>query len=344
MSIGSIGSTSAYSSAYTSSSRKSSDSKELQEKLFKSIDTDGDGSITSSELTNALGSNSSDSSAVTDLMSALDGNGDGSITSSELSDAMKALQSQLETSFGPPPPPPGARASSCWAPGTPSRTTADAEPPTRTGDADADADGTAEAEADADADADGTTDAVISDCVLDGVVGTDVVTCSGTGDFDTASVGTGKSVTVTDITLGGADNGNYTVSTSYPAATGDIDPLTLTVSPDDQTITYGDATDTAFFTFGVTGFLDGEGVDDESYVAPECGAAYDAGDPAGRYTISCSGGSMDNYVFEYNTATLTVEAFDVPADAVAALADAAGVRHPRPRPTDRGRGSRTATT
>ena len=58
MSIGSIGSTSAYSSAYTSSSRKSSDSKELQEKLFKSIDTDGDGSITSSELTNALDSNS----------------------------------------------------------------------------------------------------------------------------------------------------------------------------------------------------------------------------------------------------------------------------------------------
>ncbi|MFZ9628401.1 MAG: YDG domain-containing protein [Ilumatobacteraceae bacterium] len=165
-------------------------------------------------------------------------------------------------------------------------------------------------------DYDGTTDATISDCVLDGVIDGDVVTCSGTGDFVDAGAGTGKDVTVTDITLGGDDNGNYTVSTSYPSATGDIDPLTLTVTPDDQTITYGDSTDAALFTFGVTGFLDGEGTGDASYVAPECGAAYTAGDPAGRYTITCSGGSMDNYEFDYDTATLTVEAFEIPADAV----------------------------
>ncbi|MGA0895614.1 MAG: YDG domain-containing protein, partial [Ilumatobacteraceae bacterium] len=165
-------------------------------------------------------------------------------------------------------------------------------------------------------DYDGTTDATISDCVLDGVIDGDVVTCSGTGDFVDAGAGTGKDVTVTDITLGGDDNGNYTVSTSYPSATGDIDPLTLTVTPDDQTITYGDSTDAALFTFGVTGFLDGEGTGDASYVAPECGAAYTAGDPAGRYTITCAGGSMDNYEFDYDTATLTVEAFEIPADAV----------------------------
>src|SRR6185503_4902170 len=40
---------------------------------------------------------------------------------------------------------------------------------------------------------DGTSSAAIS-CTLTGVVGSDVVACVGTGSFDTASVGSGKTV------------------------------------------------------------------------------------------------------------------------------------------------------
>ena len=45
------------------------------------------------------------------------------------------------------------------------------------------------------------------------MIGDDVVTCSAAAaTFDTATVGTGKTVTVTGITLGGAAAGNYTLA------------------------------------------------------------------------------------------------------------------------------------
>jgi hypothetical protein len=50
---------------------------------------------------------------------------------------------------------------------------------------------------------------------LRGVIGADVVSIRSSGssaDFDSASVGAGKPVTVRGVTLGGADAGNYTVS------------------------------------------------------------------------------------------------------------------------------------
>ena len=66
MSIGSIGSTSAYTSTYASSTRtQKSDAKEMQEKLFASIDSDGNGSIDANELATALDAESTDDSAVT---------------------------------------------------------------------------------------------------------------------------------------------------------------------------------------------------------------------------------------------------------------------------------------
>lgn len=164
---------------------------------------------------------------------------------------------------------------------------------------------------------DGTTDANVASCTLDGVIGSDVVSCTGDATFDDANAGTSKAVTVDTLTLEGADNGNYTLDTDYPAATGDITPVTLTVTPDDQTITYGDPVPAAgFFTFNVNGFVNGESTSAGSYIAPECTTDYVAGDPAGSYDITCTGGSMDNYEFAYDTATLTVDPLAVPSDAV----------------------------
>src|ERR1019366_2323387 len=50
---------------------------------------------------------------------------------------------------------------------------------------------------------DGTTIAALADCTLTGAVSGDTVTCAGAATFDTATVGTGKTVTVTGLTLGG---------------------------------------------------------------------------------------------------------------------------------------------
>ncbi|NML48472.1 filamentous hemagglutinin N-terminal domain-containing protein [Ramlibacter sp. G-1-2-2] len=65
---------------------------------------------------------------------------------------------------------------------------------------------------------------------LAGVLAGDTVTVSGlAGTFDTKNVGTGKVVSVSGATLGGADAGNYTVAN--PAAlTADVTAATLTVT------------------------------------------------------------------------------------------------------------------
>ncbi|HBB86211.1 MAG TPA: hypothetical protein DC047_01185, partial [Blastocatellia bacterium] len=60
---------------------------------------------------------------------------------------------------------------------------------------------------------DGTTAATIY-VSLAGVISPDIVTPVGTGTFDNANAGTGKTVTSSDIAIGGADAGNYLVNSS----------------------------------------------------------------------------------------------------------------------------------
>jgi len=63
---------------------------------------------------------------------------------------------------------------------------------------------------------DGNTSAAlnISGAVFDGIVDGDSLTVSGTGTFDNPDVGTGKTVTISDLILGGASAGNYSLATS----------------------------------------------------------------------------------------------------------------------------------
>ncbi len=74
---------------------------------------------------------------------------------------------------------------------------------------------------------DGTATATVS--FTDTRIADDVFTATGTAVFDTEDVGTGKTITVTDITLDGADAGNY-VPNPTTTATADITPRTLTVT------------------------------------------------------------------------------------------------------------------
>src|SRR6185436_16703826 len=65
-------------------------------------------------------------------------------------------------------------------------------------------------------------------CTLTGVVGSDIVSCSGTGSFDTANVGTGKTVTSSNLALSGAAASNYALSVTDATTTATISAATLT--------------------------------------------------------------------------------------------------------------------
>jgi uncharacterized protein YaiE (UPF0345 family) len=87
---------------------------------------------------------------------------------------------------------------------------------------------------------DGTTAATITGRSLTGVLGADDVTLTGgTAIFASKIVGNGKTVTVSGLTLGGADAGNYSL-TPPPATTAAITPATPTITwATPAAITYG---------------------------------------------------------------------------------------------------------
>src|SRR5258705_11015781 len=84
---------------------------------------------------------------------------------------------------------------------------------------------------------DGTSAAAIG-CPVGGVVAGDVVTCSGTGNFDSASAGIGKTVTSSNLVLSGPAAGNYTLSTTGAITTASITTATLTATVTAASKTY----------------------------------------------------------------------------------------------------------
>src|SRR5439155_22065979 len=86
---------------------------------------------------------------------------------------------------------------------------------------------------------DGTTAATIATRSLSGVLGGDVVSLSGgTASFASKTVGTGKTVTATGLSLSGADAGNYQLASTTATALADITVRPLTVSPTGVTRSY----------------------------------------------------------------------------------------------------------
>ncbi len=80
---------------------------------------------------------------------------------------------------------------------------------------------------------DATTAATITGtAAISGIFGSDVVTVGGSaiGSFADKNVGTAKPVTVSGLTLSGADAGNYTLSSTSASTKADITPASLTLS------------------------------------------------------------------------------------------------------------------
>ena len=158
---------------------------------------------------------------------------------------------------------------------------------------------------------DGTTAATVNfaGASLSGVIDPDVVSLdasSYTADFDNQNIGTGKSVTVTGVVLGGAGASNYTVS-QPSGLTADITPKNLTITGAAANSKAYDGTQAATVNFAgasLSGVVGSETVtiDISSYSASFNDKNVGTGKPvtvsgvalgganAGNYTVSQPGG------------------------------------------------------
>lgn len=130
------------------------------------------------------------------------------------------------------------------------------------------------------------------------------VTGSPSANFNTATVGTGKPVTVTGYT---APNANYTVT--QPSLTADITPATLTITANSDTKTYGQTytVGSGSTAFTSSGLQNSESIG--TITIASTGAIATAA--VGAYSIvgtNAVGGTFiaSNYSITYNDGTLTV--------------------------------------
>jgi hypothetical protein len=77
----------------------------------------------------------------------------------------------------------------------------------------------------------------------------------------------------------------------------------LTITADNQTAQYSDATPP--LTFNYSGFIGSESSDDLT-TEPSCSTTREIMSPAGIYPITCAGGFDNNYIFSYTDGTFTV--------------------------------------
>ncbi len=127
-----------------------------------------------------------------------------------------------------------------------------------------------------------------------------------TANFATANVGTGIPVSVSGLTLSGANAGNYTLM-QPTNLTANITPAALTVSAVNESSTYG--LPNPALTVSYNGFVNGEGTNVLAG-APSVSTTASASSPPGPYPITVGPGTLQaaNYVFVCIDGTLTVVA------------------------------------
>ena len=135
---------------------------------------------------------------------------------------------------------------------------------------------------------------------LTGVVGgDDVALIGGTATFADASAATGKTVTITGLSLTGTTAGNYQLSSTGASATADITARLVTVTADAQSKVYG-AADPAL-TYQVTS---GSLVSGDAFTGSLTRAA---GETVGAYAILQGTLALNsNYSLSYVGANLTI--------------------------------------
>jgi len=153
---------------------------------------------------------------------------------------------------------------------------------------------------------------------LDGVVGSDAVTGTASGTFADKNVGSGKTVTIGAVTLGGAAAGNYTVG-SAGTATADISAKALTGTVTINNKVFDGTNSATIATRNLSGVVSGDTV---SYVGGT--ATFDdstgtvgsdkpvtvtglslSGDDAGNYTVNDTATATANITNAVQSQTIT---------------------------------------
>ena len=172
---------------------------------------------------------------------------------------------------------------------------------------------------------DGTTSATIAGtAIVSGVLGNDDVGVEyGTAVFADANVGEGIAVAFSGFTLTGADKGNYYLSNQPASVAANITKAPLTITAKDKAIVYGD--EPANDGVEYSGFI---GEENASVLGGELTYSYDYKklDKVGKYTITPSGLTADNYDISFASGTLTVEPKKTDFAAVQILEDENGAR------------------
>jgi hypothetical protein len=156
---------------------------------------------------------------------------------------------------------------------------------------------------------DGTTAATISaESLMGAVTGDDVKVTGGTATFSSASAATGVTVNITGLTLSGTTAGNYSI-TGTATTTANINPATLTVTADNQSIVPGSAIPT--LTATDSGFVNGETLATSDVTgAPSLSTTAASSSSAGDYPITVTQGTLaaTNYTFTFVNGTLNITA------------------------------------
>jgi len=150
---------------------------------------------------------------------------------------------------------------------------------------------------------DASTSATLNGTAVVSAFADDAVSVNGTGSgvFADKNVGTGKTVTVSGYTLGGADVGNYLIV--QPAGvTANITPAPLTITADDKSREYGEANPA--LTASYNGFKGGDTASVVSGLTLNTAATTSS--VVGDYTITAAGGTATNYPLSFNDGVLTI--------------------------------------
>jgi MBG domain (YGX type)/YDG domain len=139
-----------------------------------------------------------------------------------------------------------------------------------------------------------------------GRIGNDSLGVTATGVFVDPNAGTGKTVTISNLTLTGAASGNYVLATSgnESSTTANITPDNLTITANNETKVTGSTNPALTLTY--SGFVAGESAYSLT-TQPTVSTTAGTTSPPGNYAITASGAVDPNYTFTYVPGTLTVQ-------------------------------------
>jgi len=151
---------------------------------------------------------------------------------------------------------------------------------------------------------DATTTATVTGSSGD-IIGGDTVTFSQTASFIDKNVGTGKTINISGITLGGIDAGNYSLLNTTAATTADITKAALTVTANDDNKIYSGVPYSGGNGVTYTGFAGGETQAVLGGTLQYSGTSQGAIN-VGAYGIDPFGLTSGNYAISFASGVLTI--------------------------------------